>query len=155
MTDSMWTALRDGATGLVTLLVIGTILVLSATGCAVTARKHKAHVAAPGFKVARNWKPGKRCKTIGKAITSHVSVLVQRDCLRNGMTTVAMTILNGEAKDGVKGGVAGEHGVQAVTAILGYKPKLALLFYGTTKGVHVVLAAVTGAATNPTVATKH
>ena len=131
--------LLDGMTGLVTLVVIGTVLVMAA-GCA---RVHEHETVVRGNKaIAKDWKPSKRCKTLGKAVTSHVAVLVERNCLRNGLTTVNMMVLNPEKKGNIKGGIAAEHAVQAVTSILGFKPRLAILFYGKTKGKTFFLTAV-------------
>ena len=131
--------LLDGMQGLVTLVVIGTVLVMAA-GCATV---HEHETVVRGNKaIAKEWKPSKRCKTLGKAVTSHVAVLVARDCLKKGTTTVNMLVLNPEKKGNVKGGIAAEHAVQAVTSILGYKPKLQILFYGQTKGKTFFLTVV-------------
>lgn len=138
MKDSTRAALKDGVSGLLTLFVIGTLLVLGTSGCA-TAHEQHAHKRST-VKPANNWRPGARCKQLGKAMTTHVAVLVEKNCLRNGLTTVNMVILNKEKK----GTVAGEHAVQAVTSILGFKPKMKILFYGKMKGKLLVMAAVSG-----------
>lgn len=130
---------------LVVALTLGNLL----SGCAVNSHAHKA----PSFKTARpqkNFKPGRRCKQLGKAVTSHVAVLVERNCFRNGLTTVNMLVLN----KANKGKVAAEHAVQAVTSILGFKPKLRILFYGKTKGRVFFMTAVTGSANAANTATS-
>lgn len=108
-------------------------------GCAAQTHDHGHAVKAPKQSMAKEWKPGKRCKQIGKAKTSHVAVLVERNCLKNGLTTVNMLVLNSEKK----GLVAADHAAQAVTSILGYKPTLKVLVYGKSHGKVFFLAAVT------------
>lgn len=122
-------------------MVMVTAFVLSQflVGCAV--RKPCATVTHkhPAPKV-KDWKPSKRCKTLGKAMTTHVAVLVERNCLKNGVTTVNIVVLNKEKK----GTVAARHATQAITSILGFKPVLKILFYGKAKGKPFFLTAVTG-----------
>lgn len=130
--------LLNGAVRLVALMLVWAVLVMVASGCnAHATHKHVSTLTTP---MPKNWKPGKRCKTVGKAMTSHVAVLVERNCLKNGLTTVNMIVLNKEKK----GNVAAEHAVQAVTSILGFKPVLKILFYGKTKGKVFFMTAVTG-----------
>jgi hypothetical protein len=126
-------------------------LAMQTMGCAastgtmhpqVAHAEHKGHNhAAPAPKP---WKKSKRCKTLGKAKTSHVAVLVERNCLRNGLTTVNMVVLNKERE----GKVAADHAAQATIAILGFKPTLTLLFMGKLKGKVFYLTAV-GESTGP------
>jgi len=113
------------------------VFVLS-QGCA--AQTHGHTVTASAKAMAKAWKPSKRCKTLGKAMTTHVAVLVERNCLKNGVTTVNMVVLNKEKK----GTVAARHATQAITSILGFKPVLKILFYGKAKGKPFFLTAVTG-----------
>lgn len=119
-------------------LTVGNLL----SGCAGNIHANEA----PSFKTAKppkkNWKPGRRCKRIGQAVTSHVAVLVERNCFRAGLTTVNMLVLN----KANKGKTAAKHAVQAVTSILGFKPNLKILFYGKTKGKVFFMTAVTGSA---------
>jgi len=123
---------------LVTCLVGG--MIAATSGCAANVHPDHAHtVKAPKAK-AKPWKPGKRCKTIGKAMTSHMAVMVERNCLKNGVTTANIVVLNSEDK----GKVAAGHAAQAITSILGFRPQLKILFYGKAKGKTFFMTAVTG-----------
>ena len=64
-----------------------------------------------------------------------------------------MVVLNSEPKGKVKGGVAADHAVQALTSILGFRPELRILLYGKTKGKVFFLTVVTGIS-GTTVASK-
>lgn len=132
MKDSTRTTLQDGVSGLVALVIIGTLLIMATTGCAVS-RKHEATHAQ--FKPANNWRPGSRCKTVGQARTSHIAVIVQKDCFRAGLTTVGILVLNPEKK----GAVAAEHAVQAVIAILGYRPASLPVIVAGKQGEHTFM----------------
>ena len=90
----------------------------------------------------------------GQAMTTHVAVMVEKNCLKNGLTTVNMVVLNPEPKGNVKGGVAAEHATQAITAILGFKPVLKIVLYGKKKGKTFFLTVVTGISSPTTVAAK-
>ena len=151
MKDSMRATLLDGAKGLITLLVIGVLLVMVGGGCAAQAAQHNdsAHKVS-AFKPARNWKPGKRCRTLGKALTSHVAVIVQKDCWRAGVTSVGIVVLNTERG----GAVADAHTKQALIAILGYHPALAILVASKHKHLPFALSLVTGAVNNSPLASK-
>ncbi|MCK5016336.1 MAG: hypothetical protein KAS32_04615 [Candidatus Peribacteraceae bacterium] len=92
--------------------------------------------------VQKKWTPNPRCKVIGKAHTPNVAVLVEKNCLKNGLTSVNIIVLSTK-KDGKK---AAEEGVKLVTKILGFKPKLGLLFYGKAKGLPFFMCAVMGVA---------
>ncbi len=151
MKDSMRKTLLDGAKGLLTLLVIGALLVMVGGGCAALASQHNdsAHKAST-FKPARNWEPGKRCRTLGKALTSHVAVLVQKDCWRAGVTSVGIVVLNTERG----GAVADQHTKQALIAILGYHPALSILVASKHKHLPFALSLVTGVMPNSPIASK-
>lgn len=127
---------------------------LDDTGRAVQWQRKAFSVRGMQPRKAKTWKPGKRCKVLGKALTTHVSVLVEHNCLKNGVTTVNMVVLNSEPKGKVKGGVAADHAVQALTSILGFKPKLKILLYGKTKGKVFFLTVVTGISGSATVANR-
>jgi len=103
-------------------------------GCAIS---HKTDI---GTIAKKKWKKNPRCKVIGKAHTPNIAVLVERNCLRNGLTTVNMIVLNTSNK----GKTAAEDGVKLITKILGFKPVLTILFYGKAKGLPFFLCAVTG-----------
>ena len=84
-------------------------------------------------------KPTSRCKLIGRAKTPNVAVLVERDCLKNGLTTVNIVVLN-TAK---KGTIAAEDSIKLITNILGFVPHLKLMFYGRVKGYIYYMCAAT------------
>lgn len=117
------------------------VIVAALTGCAPHAKVH-THTAKKTTVAKKTWKPGPRCRIIGKAATKNIGVIVERNCMKNGVTTVTMMVLN-KAK---KGAIAAKDGVTLVTRILGFKPKLAVLFYGNAKGHPFFLCAVIGIA---------
>jgi len=119
------------------LMVILVALVLG-TGCADMMHKHR-HAAQVKTPVMKDWKPGKRCHVLARVKTANVAVMIERNCLKNGVTTVNMLVLNPEDK----GRVAAEDAVRIVTSVLKFKPTLAALFYGKTQGKVFILAAVT------------
>jgi hypothetical protein len=123
----------------ITSLVLALAFLLS-VGCAANMHRDHGHTAKAPQAKAQDWKPGKRCKTVGKAMTSHMAVMVERNCLKNGVTTANIVVLNSEKK----GTVAAGHAAQAITSILGFKPQLKVLFYGKAKGKVFFLTAVTG-----------
>jgi hypothetical protein len=148
MKDSTRTALRDGASGLATLFVLGTLLVLaSSAGCAAVAKDaHVGHHHGGGRKLAAQaWKPGKRCKTLSKGYSDNVAVIVQKNCIQNGVTSVGMVVLNNEDK----GKVAAKDAVGMITATLGFKPILKAVLVGKDKGKVFILAIVTGSDGQP------
>ena len=124
--------------------VVGVVMLLAAmlvygVGCAGAHQGHGHGLTAPNKALAKAWKPGKRC---------------EKNCLKNGLTTVNMVVLNPEPKGNVKGGVAAEHATQAITAILGFKPVLKIVLYGKKKGKTFFLTVVTGISSPTTVAAK-
>ncbi len=131
--------LRDGATGLVTLVLIGAILILS-TGCAVRHAGHKHGIAKAPKGFGKMWKPGRRCKPLGKVVTKNVAVMVERNCLRNGVTTVGILVLN----TANKGKLAASDAAQGVVSVLGFRPTLATVFVGKIKKSVFILSVVTG-----------
>lgn len=115
------------------------ILVLLAvmfTGCAAQAPKTTV-------KPANDFRPRARCKVLGKAKTSHVAVMVEKDCFRPGLTTVGIVVLNPEKK----GTVAADHAAQAMIAILGFRPALQMIVASKHKRLPFMLAAVVDRAT--------
>lgn len=110
------------------------VMVAMMSGCALN---HKPDI---GSIAQKKWKKSPRCKVLGKASTRNVAVLVERNCLRNGLTTVNMIVLNTSNK----GKDAAEDGVRLITKLLGFKPVLTILFYGKAKGLPFFMCAVTG-----------
>ena len=138
--------LLDTVKGLVSLVLITTVLVLAASGCHATAEPAHAHkhgTMGAAKASAKTWKPGRRCKVIGKAMTSHVRVRVDRDCTAKNATMVSIVVLNPERKSRI----AMEHAAQAVVRILGYAPNLQAVVYSKWKGRPFLLAVVTGSST--------
>jgi hypothetical protein len=82
----------------------------------------------------------KRCKIIGQASTKNVSVLIERNCMKNGVTTVSVVVLN-KKNHGKK---AALESVQIIKKILGFNPVLKILFYGKAKGYPYFLMVMTG-----------
>jgi hypothetical protein len=140
----MDTAKHDDPTPLAVLLLgFGLLVFLSLVGGCAAVPAHK-HVKAPAY-----FKVGKRCRTIGKDYNEKVAVLVQKNCVRNGVTTVAMVIF--DTRD--KGKAAALSAVHMVKRILGFDPVLRALVIGKDKGVPFILSVVTDI-NNPTVAAK-
>jgi hypothetical protein len=137
------------ASVVVVVMLLAAMLVYG-VGCAGAHQGHGHAVTAASKAMTKAWKPSKRCKVLGKAMTTHVAVLVERNCLKNGVTTVNMVVLNKEKK----GTVAARHAGTAITSILGFRPVLKVLFYGKAKGKPFFLTAVTGISSAGTVAAK-
>jgi len=64
-----------------------------------------------------------RCKTLGKIVGNHSVVLVQKDCLKNGVTTVIIGVFT--TNDGGK--AAASEATTNMLKILGFTPTLSLL----------------------------
>jgi len=121
-------------------MMYAVVTLFGGTGCAVQARQSKhTHTvkATPKAKA----KPNARCRVLGKAKTSHMGVVVERNCLKNGVTTATIMVLNREDN----GRVAADHAAQAVISILRFRPELALVLSGKAKGYVFYVMAVTGA----------
>ena len=103
---------------------------------------HHATMKAPALArgMTGDWKPGARCKTLGKRMTPNVGVLVERDCLKSGVTTVGIVVFNTTRK----GKTAARDSARLVVDILGFKPKLTALFVGRTGKNVFILSVVTG-----------
>jgi len=121
---------------------LGLIVVALSQGCSAQAHQHNySHKAlkAPHNAPAVSWNgPKARCRRYQPVVTRNVSVLVERNCFRHGLTTVGMVIHN--TRD--KGKAAAKDAVKATTRILGYRPSLSTLFMGRTNGQVFILAAV-------------
>jgi len=113
------------------------VSLLFGTGCAAQTHNPTAHKPKK-TQTAQPSKLSSRCKVLGKAKTSHAYVVVTRGCMSRSTTSVSIVVLNQEKR----GKIAGDHAMQAVTSILGYRPKLGLLSFGTVKGKYLVVAAV-------------
>lgn len=134
---------------------LGVVLaVLMTVGCngihKVHDTTHANHVHPSGLKPLPITTVRGRCKTLGKSITKNASVLVERNCFRNGVTTVNIVIHN----KAHKGKAAAQDSVKAVTRILGFRPKLTILFMGKLKGQLFLMAVVTGYKPNTAVALR-
>lgn len=118
------------------LLGLGLLVVLSPTsGCAPVHTHKHTHVQTP-----THFKVSPRCRTIGKDYNEKVAVLIQKNCVRNGVTTVAMVIF--DTRD--KGKAAAVSAVMMVKRILGFDPVLRTLVVGKDKGTPFILSVVTG-----------
>lgn len=98
------------------------------SGCHAHAYYHKK----PTKETAKSlkYKPPARCKQIGLHKDSTLSVLVQKDCLKPGLTTVAIfvapsVIQGAKAKEAMN--VIAKKAWQVMVHILRFKPKLALI----------------------------
>lgn len=142
----MDTTKRYDPTPLAVLLLGFGLLVFIAMvgGCAGIEAHQHTHTKAPA-----HFKVGKRCRTIGKDWNEKVAVLVQKNCVRNGVTTVAMVIF--DTRD--KGKAAALSAVHMVKRILGFDPVLRALVITKDKGTPFILSVVTDV-NNPTVAAK-
>lgn len=113
-------------------------LVVLFSGCAAPHQHiHKQPTMKP-------WKPGPRCKIIGQERTSNIAVIIERNCMKNGVTTISMVVLNNKKN----GTVAATDGARLIKKILGYKPTMAVLLYGKAKGLPFFLCIVTGGSEN-------
>lgn len=127
------------------LLGFGLLVFLSlVSGCAQVHKHQHTHAKAPA-----HFKVSKRCRVIGKDHNEKVAVLIQKNCVRNGITTVAMVILDTRNK----GKDAALSAVMMVKRILGFDPVLRTLVVGKDKGVPFILSVVTGV-NNPAVALR-
>jgi len=115
----------DASLGGMMFIVLLMVAVLFGMGCSAREKSHQ-HTTPPV-----TYKKPLRCKVVGKASTSNAAVLVERNCLRNGLTTVNVVVLN--TKD--EGKSAAKDSVTMIEKILGYKPVLKVLFYGKAKGL--------------------
>ena len=81
MKDLMQDLMDAGRTaGAVALAMMIAAVVVFGVGGAANA--HDAHLKSAPQTLAKEWKPGKRCKVLGKALTTHVSVMVERTVSR-------------------------------------------------------------------------
>jgi len=78
----------------------------------------------------KEWKPGPRCRLVGALRGKYMNMLIERNCLQNGATTVTVHV-NNTAKDGKK---AAEEFIQGMRFILGFTPALAPLVITKIKG---------------------
>ena len=143
MNTVMKRELANGAKGLATLAIIGTLLVLASNaGCAAHVKDaHAGHNHGAGrAQSLQAWKPGKRCKTLSKGYSKNVAVIIQKNCIQNGVTSVGMVVFNNENE----GKVAAKDAVGMVTATLGFKPILKAVLVGKDKGKVFILAVVAG-----------
>lgn len=83
----------------------------------------------------------KRCRTIGMASSSRVRVLIQKDCLKNGVTTIINAIT-----DASNPKLATEDAVRLWVKILGFKPSVGLLVHTKNSKMPIFLFVVTGIA---------
>jgi len=129
----------------VLLLGFGLLVFLSlVSGCAKVSKHQHTHAKAPA-----HFQVSKRCRTIGKDYNEKVAVLVQKNCVRNGVTTVAMVVF--DTRD--KGKAAALSAVHMIKRILGFDPVLRTLVVGKDKGTPFILSVITGV-NNPAVAAK-
>jgi len=142
MRDSMFSRLLEGTQGLVILGMLWVLLaVATGTGCAAVAHDGHGHqLKAAPMAMANAWKPGKRCKTLSKGYNDNVAVIIQKNCIRNGVTSVGIVVLN----NADKGKVAAKDAVGMITATLGFRPILKAVLVGKDKGKVFILAVVTG-----------
>jgi len=103
---------------------------------------HHDGVKAPSLPrgMGKDWTASARCKKLGTRTTPNVGVLVERNCMRPGLTTVGIVVFN-NSRNGV---TAARDSARLVLDILGFKPKLTILFVGKTGGKVFFLSAVTG-----------
>lgn len=121
------------------------VVLFALVGMGCGAHRHQHSIKAPTVK---EWAPSKSCRTLAKVRTANVAVMVERNCLRKGVTTVGMITLNNEGN----GSVAARDAAVLVKRVLGFTPRLAALFYGKTSGKVFILAAVVGSSESSLVA---
>ena len=126
-------------------VILGLVLAVFMTlGCGAAQTQTHGHntVKAPAFAkgMAKDWKPSARCKKLGTRTTPNVGVLVERNCLKSGVTTVGIVVFNKSRN----GKTAARDSARLVVDILGFRPKLTALFVGRTGGHMFMLSAVTG-----------
>lgn len=113
----------------------GAFLLLSACGT--------PHHPKPSSPKAPKFSVSKRCRTIGTAAGQYVTMAAQRNCLKNGVTTVAIMVLYPKQDKPTE---IAEETVKLLITMLGFKPKLALLTMGRAKGKPFYIFIVTGEA---------
>jgi hypothetical protein len=91
-------------------------------------------------KVVKKYKLPDRCKTLYKTKNTYSTILIQKDCLRVGLTTIVVLVLY--TKD--KGKLAAKESLIHITNYLKFKPQLVLITMGNIKGMPFYLFAITG-----------
>ena len=127
-------------------LVLGLMAGFTLLGGCSAAHSHKSPT------VVKKVDPSlSRCKTVGKKIGKHVTVLIRKDCLRAGKSEVVVwfhtlksTMTQEQAVEEVKLGTV--EATEAMISILGFKPALALLPVPKVKGYFCYTFLVTGVA---------
>lgn len=114
-------------------LVIGwltalVLMVLVFSGCAHTHKHTTPKVTAV---------KSHRCRTLGKAVTPNASVIIHKNCIKNGVTTVAIVV---HSKHRVK--EAARDAVLVIKDMLGFAPSLHAIVMGEDKKTPFILAVV-------------
>jgi len=104
------------------------LMVVVFSGCSAHAHKHTTKVTAV---------KSHRCRTLGQANTPNASVIIHKNCLRNGVTTVAIVVHN---KHNAK--LAARDAVLVIKDMLGFAPTLHTLAVGEDKKTPFILAVV-------------
>jgi hypothetical protein len=126
-------------------MFFGLLIALAAVlteGCAVNAHHHDH-----GMPVVTVQKPH-RCQRLGQSISRNASVLIERNCFRNGVTTVGIVVHN--TRD--NGKLAARDSARAIKRILGFHPRLVTLFLGKTSGQVFMLSTVVDGSEGPVAA---
>lgn len=97
--------------------IVFLVAVMSLSGCV---SHHRPVVVRPRYK------PPKRCRMLGARSTANVMVVVRRNCLRNGLTTVMVVVTNtkNQGKKAVK------EATFLMIDMLKFKPKVSLIVLG-------------------------
>lgn len=88
----------------------------------------------------KGWKAHPRCRTLGKRTGDYATVLIQRNCLRNGVTTVSVLVTNVYQK----GAAAAEETYKFILEVLKFKPKLEVLVVSKHQKMPFMVFIVTG-----------
>jgi len=121
------------------LFFLGLLILSNLTGCASV---EHSHARTPDHIKQLVPKRSHRCRTIGMERTENAAVLIQKNCVKNGVTTVATVVFN-KAEGGR---IAAEDAVKMIKRILGFAPVIKILVVGEDKNTPFMLGVITDVA---------
>ena len=118
--------------------LVAIFALVAVSGCAAQQYTPKHTVARSPIAMSH------RCRTLGQATTPNASVIIHKNCIRNGVTTVAIVVYD---KHNVK--LAARDAVLVIKDLLGFAPTLQALVVGEDKNTPFILAVVTDDTAEP------
>lgn len=117
------------------LMAIIMALMLLGSACAM---KHDSTTIETAQK--KEWRAHARCRTLGKRTGDYATVLIQKNCLKNGVTTVSVLVTNVYQK----GAAAAEETYKFIMEVLKFKPKMEVLVVSKHQKMPFMVFIVTG-----------